>query len=85
MGGKNRGSGESARADSRAYGDMARREEDTKEQIEILRRLRPQDRLRAAFELHEFAWTRIASTLRERSPDLDEEELNAKVRERLSS
>ena len=62
---------------------MKKAKEDTKEQIEILRRLRPQDRLRAAFELYEFARTRIAATLKQQYPNLNEGQLRNKVRERL--
>lgn len=64
---------------------MEKTEKETKEQLEILRRLRPQDRLRAAFELFEFARIRILSTLKYLYPGLNEEELKQKVRERFSS
>lgn len=62
---------------------MIRAEEDTKEQIKILRRLRPKDRLKTAFELHEFARARITAILKQRYPELNEKQLKNKVRERF--
>lgn len=62
---------------------MAKIEEDTKEQIEILRRLRPKDKLKTAFELHEFARIRISAILKRRYPELNGEQLKDKVRERF--
>lgn len=59
-------------------------EEDSREGIDILRRLRPKDRLKAAFELYEFAWRRIVADLKQRYPNLSEEELMREARERFS-
>lgn len=59
-------------------------EEDSREGIDILRRLKPKDRLKAAFELYEFARRRIVADLRQRYPNLTEEELMREVKKRFS-
>ena len=58
-------------------------DEPSEKQIEILRNLRPKDRLKAAFELHEFAKIRIAAFLKQRHPDLSLKKLNDMVYERF--
>ena len=63
---------------------MGRREEDTQVQIEILRRLLPEHKLRAAFELYDFARTRVLAVLREQYPGLNRDELQDKLRERFA-
>lgn len=51
--------------------------------IEILRGMTPEQRLRKAFELSEFARALFVHGLRKRCPDLPEEEFRALVRARL--
>jgi len=62
---------------------MIKTEQDTKEQIEILRRLKPKDKLRIAFELHEFVRIRITTILKQQYPELSEKQLKDKVQERF--
>ena len=51
--------------------------------LQILRRMTPEQRLRKAFELSEFAKALFRAGLRRRFPDLPEEDFQALFRRRL--
>lgn len=55
------------------------------EQIEILRRLKPSNRLKIAFELYDFTRSRIAAEIRRNNPGMTEEELLDKLNQRFKS
>lgn len=52
-------------------------------QLESLRRLKSFDKLRIAFELYDFARSRITSEIRRINPGITEQELLKKVNERF--
>jgi hypothetical protein len=51
--------------------------------IEIMRRLKPEERLEIAFQLNRFARERIAADLRWRSPDWSEDQIQTEVARRM--
>lgn len=58
---------------------------DNIKQIEILRRLKPPDRIKIGFELYDFARSRVASEIRRNNPDITKEELLNRLNERFKS
>lgn len=57
--------------------------EDNTKQIESLRHLKPYQRIRAAFELHNFARLRIAAEIKRNNPGITEKELLGKLNKRF--
>ncbi|MCB9030428.1 MAG: hypothetical protein H6619_05195 [Deltaproteobacteria bacterium] len=51
------------------------------EQIEIIRRLTPQQRLEQAFELYQFARKIKEAALRKQNPTLSDQEIKVKLRD----
>jgi len=54
-------------------------------QIELLRRLKPSNRLKIAFELYDFARSRIAAEIRRNYPGITQEQLLDKLNQRFKS
>ena len=52
-------------------------------QTEILRQLKPSDRIKIAFELYDFARSRIAAEIRRNNPGITKDELLNKLNERF--
>ena len=57
--------------------------EESTQQRQYLRRLKPYQRIQIAFELHEVARSRIAGEIKRRHPDLTNEELREKLNQRF--
>ncbi len=58
--------------------------EDNIKQIESLRRLKPYQRIRIAFELYDFARSRIAAEIKRGNPGITEKELLNKLNNRFT-
>ena len=54
-----------------------------KKQIERLKSLKPYQRIRIAFELHDFARARVGAEIRRNNPDLSEKEILERLNERF--
>jgi hypothetical protein len=52
-------------------------------QIEILRRLKPYNRIKIGFELYDFARTRIAAEIKRNNPGITQDELLNKLNARF--
>jgi hypothetical protein len=59
--------------------------EDSLKQIEVLRGLKPYQRIRAVFELYNFARERIAAEIRRNNPNINKKELLDKLNRRFVS
>lgn len=56
---------------------------DNLNQIEILRQLKPSNRIKIGFELYDFARSRVASEIRRNNPSITKEELLNRLNERF--
>jgi hypothetical protein len=58
--------------------------EDNLKQIESLRRLKPYQRIKTAFELYDFARSRIAAQIKRNNPGITKKQLLNKLNERFT-
>jgi hypothetical protein len=58
--------------------------ENNVKQIEYLRHLQPYQRIKVAFELYDFARSRISGELKRNHPELNNKELLSKLNERFT-
>ena len=57
--------------------------EENARQIESLQRLKPYQRIKIAFELHDFARSRIAAEIRRTNPDENEKDILNQLNKRF--